>query len=477
MTKLRVSRQSRVARLSFHRFLGPVLVPRRYSRFLIAGCALGVAAILVVVSLFSNYYRAVEVQLLGVHPHLSIGRPDGSALGPRELGEIRSVVEELAGVVAAAPALDRSLRIRLASVTTHSCHCRGRGDTSTYFDFQAAGGSASIIDKTELRAATGFELDRAKSARVRLRGLHLEPGEEAVSTVELERVLDVRRPDLGLDRVAQGQSQKRPMAGYFERQLFQGASTYDDFLIISTPEVAEFGSAQIGGSFGLGESEPEQFRLLSTLHLGLRQGARPLLVTSLDNATRLSGLGANRFEIRLEEPGRAPELARALGRNLESLELEVAAWLDQDEGALRLLGVLRWVILVVASSIMLVAALGVLSTLSLVVMEGRSKIAMMRAMGLRDRPVFLALALECLRIAAVGLGSGTLLGLAGSWALLRVPGFVEGLAKMGITHPEVSLRPSDVAAVALATCILFLGVAWWPAREACRIDPVRGLGG
>jgi ABC-type lipoprotein release transport system permease subunit len=116
-----------------------------------------------------------------------------------------------------------------------------------------------------------------------------------------------------------------------------------------------------------------------------------------------------------------------------------------------------------------------MSTLSLVVLEGRQKIAMMRAMGLRDRNLYLALALECFRIATAGLVSGLALGAAASWALLRIPGFAQGLGKMGVADPRVMLRTGDLLAVALATWALFLVVAWWPAREACRIDPVSGL--
>ncbi len=460
-------------------FLGSVLVPRRYSRYLVLGCCLGVAAILVVLSLFANYFRAVETQLLGIHPHLSVhpAQPDG-VLGPDQLRRLGAAVADLEGVVTAGPAIDRIVRFRLASVETHSVACRDRAEQSTCFD------PATALDSDQVRGSTGFEVDRAKSVRVRLRGIEVPSSavsgsgndpEPILPTIELERVLDVRAEGLDLARLAKGPDEGMPMAAYFERRLFHGASSLDDFLLLAPTE---------DGSGRIEDADLHHLRLLSTLHLGLRQDAHPLIVTSIGNAMDLlgSGAAADTFEVRLGEPRRAAELAPILAQRLEtdgagSPKLGVRSWLDRDEGALRLLKVLRWVIFVVASSVMVVAALGVMSTLSLVILEGRQKIAMMRAMGLRDRNLYLALALECLRIAALGLGSGIALGAAASWALLRIPGFHRGLYKMGVLAPEVMLQGTDLFAVALATFLLFLLVAFWPARQACRIHPVTGLRG
>ena len=457
-------------------FLGSVLVPRRYSQYLILGCCLGVAAILVVLSLFANYFCAVETQLLGIHPHLSIhpAQPDG-ILGPDQLDRLGVAIADLDGVLAAGPAIDHITRFRLASVETHSVACRNRAEQISCFD------PATALDSDRVWGSEGFEIDRAKSVRVRLRGIEVPDDVDsavgarsrpALTTIELERVLDVRADGLDLARLAQGPADGMPMAAYFERRLFHGASSLDDFLLLSP---SEFGAEPTE------EADLHRLRLLSTLHLGLRQDAYPLIVTSIDNAMALLGPGAaaNTFEVRLDEPRRATELAPLLAHRLAadamSPELEVRSWLDQDEGALQLLGVLRWVIFVVALSVMVVAALGVMSTLSLVIMEGRQKIAMMRAMGLRDRNLYLALGLECLRIAALGLGTGIALGAAASWSLLRIPGFQQGLSKMGVLAPEVMLRATDLFAVSLATFLLFVLVAFWPARQACRIHPVTGL--
>ena len=477
------------------RFLGPVLVPQRYSRYLMLGCCLGVAAILVVLSLFANYFRAVETQLLGIHPHLSM-RPAGAerTLSKDELMRIARVAEGLTGVMVARPAIDRIAHLQVAAVESHPVVCRDGAQGSTCFD------PATPLGTDTVRGVTGFNIDRSKTVRVRLRGLDL--GVEASSgdpegpmTLELERVLDVRGKGLDLRRLAQGLAQGMPMAGYFKRRLSYGATPLDDFLL----GVLAGGDGERRRALGAGL---HHFRLLSTLHLGLRQDAHPLVVTSLENAVQILGdgptapAGANTFEIRLEEPRLAPSMAEVLSRRLSEVGLTIVrpgvqpgeagsgdgrlvlrSWLEQDEGALRLLGVLRWVIFVVASSVMVVAALGVMSTLSLVVLEGRQKIAMMRAMGLRDRNLYVALAIESIRIATVGLVSGLTLGAVTSWALLRIPGFAQGLGKMGVVDPRVMFQGGDLVAVSLATWGLFLVVAWWPAREACRIDPVSGLRG
>ena len=437
--------------------LGPILVPRRYGRFLVLGCCLGVAAVLVVLSLFSNYYRAVEEQLLGIHAHLSVHPPEGT-LEAEDVKRLRRALEGVDGVVAARPAIDREVRLQIASVDQFSVACRDDGGVSLCWD-------ALSQRDTGVRVAAGYELERARSLRVRLRGIDVGV---RPPTLELERLLDVRGEDLDLDRLALGPPQGLPMAAYFQRQVFPGAVPLDSFLLRTRqPNSGDQGDV----------AQPEHHvRLLSTLNLGLRQGRHPVIVTSLENASRLlGGFAANAFEIRLAEPAMARSVAALVDERLGDRGLEVRTWLDQDQGALRLLGALRWVILVVASCVIGVAALGVMSTLSLVVIEGRRTISMLRAMGLRNRKIYATLALTSTRIAGLGVAGGTFAGLMASWALLSLPGFRRGLGKMGIADPQVMLGLMDLVPVALITWLLFLAVSWWPARQACHLHPVKGL--
>ncbi len=433
-------------------FLGDNLIKAGYSRFLVLGSILGIAAIIIVFSLFANYYRAVEQLLMGVNPHLSLHREGFSD------DDWQKSMEALAGhgdlVVAVDRALDLRVNAVVSAVDSFPVVCVDQGEGSSCLDFEHAGGT----DAASLRQEVGFEIKKTRVGDLRLRGIVVTEG---TSVTELHQVMDVHTSDRELDRLNLGPAQEMPMACLFERTFFHGASKLDDFLV-TLPAVG---------------TAPGHFRLLSTINLGMKQGQHPLLITSLENARTLLGRPGfyNTIEVRLRDPHLAAGLAEQLSAALAGDGITARSWIEMEAGSFRLLEVLRRVIFVVIFSVMVVAALGIISTLSLVVMENRAKIAILRAMGLRDLNIYLALILKCWKIAVTGLMLGMAAGYAGSGLLLWLPGFRQGLAKMGISEPQVLVEPRDAVLLAVATLLLYLIVAMIPARDACRIDAVEGL--
>lgn len=434
--------------------LGNNLLRRNHSRSLVAGSILGVAAVIVVLSLFTNYYRAVEQHLLGIHPHLRLTMED---LGEREMARVReALATEGETVERFAPALEAEVYARVSQVRSFPVVCVQEGEPAC-LDIATDPARASGYGPDELRDEIGFEVERSRVGSVTVRGLSVAGGRPVT---DFPRLMDIRA-DGDMERLRMGPDENMPMALLFEREYFHGATRLDDFLVT------------LPGRAG---SEEHFCRLLSTLDLGLRGGDRPLIVTSLESAQRLLGRsGANTVEVRLRDPSLAPAVAARLRETLAGSGIGVESWLERDAGSFRLLRVLRRVIFLVIFSVVVVAALAIVSTLSLSVLENRRKIAILKAMGLRNRSLYLALILKCWSIAALGVAAGLALGLAASKVLLLTPGFRDGLAKLGILRPEVVVAPRDVLVLTVAVLLLYLVVALVPARDACRIDPVQGL--
>lgn len=432
--------------------IGRSLVKSGYRRLLALGSILGVAAVIVVQALFASYYRAVEQHLLGLHPHLSLRAETIDAAG-------RAVWEEALArhgeeVVGVNPAIDLVVSSVVSAVKSHSVVCVDEEEGAACFDFLGGG----EVPAERLRDAQGFEVMKRRVGRLRLRGIAVD----GASAEGVRRIMDVRAGHDDLRRLEQGPEEGMPMACLFDRTFFHGASRLDEFLV-ALPAIDE---------------EPGHlFRLLSTVNLGMRRTEHPVFVTSLASARRLLARPGftNVLEVELRDPRTAPELARALAGAAEVLGGRVETWQDQDAGSFRLLEVLRQVIFTVVFSVVVIAGLAIGSTLSLVVLEGRRKIAMLKALGLRHRTLYTALILKCWQIAALSLAAGTALGLVASESLLKLPGFRQGLGKMGITDPQVLVQGSDLALLAAATFLLYLVVALLPARQACRIDAVEGL--
>ena len=438
--------------LELERQLGRILVKGGYGRYLTLGAVLGVGSILIVFSLFENYYRAVEQLLLGIHPHVSLHKETFAE------GDRRAVQRALAAlgesVAASSPAIDLEINGVVSAVESFPVVCVGQPPGSSCFDFT----TGKRPDPAGLRDEVGFKIAKTRIANLRLQGVEVQNGE---TLTDVRKVMDVRAAWDDLERLNKGPADGMPMACLFERTFIHGAGPLDDFLV-RLPSI---------------DGKDHFFRLVSTVNLGLKQGEHPLFITSLANVQTMLGRPGfyNTVEVRLSDSHAAPAVAANLRSRLEAEGISVRTWMDRDAGSFRLLDVLRRVIFVVIFSVMVVAALGIVSTLSLVVMENRGKIAILRAMGLRDLNIYLALVLECWQIAGLGLLVGIGVGWSGSAGLLRLPGFRSGLAKMGITDPRVLIEPMDVLALAAATLLLFFVVAMIPARDACRIDAVEGL--
>ncbi len=437
----------------FELFLGNNLVKRNYGRLLTLGSILGIASVTVVFSLFDNYYRAVERLLLGIHPHVSLHK---EGFDDADQERVTAALARLGDrLVDSSPAIDIAVDSVVSAAESFPVVCVGEAPDASCFDFSQANRPSA----DEVRQAIGFEVDKTRTSQLHLKGVVVRDGE---TLTDIRRVMDVRTSDEDLERLNLGARESMPMACLLERTLFHNATPLDDFLL-ELP--------------GLDGGTRHFFRLLSTVNLGLKQGQHPLFVTSLANVQEILARPGfyNTIEVRLDRADAATEAAGVLRAALEGSGISVKTWSERDAGAFRLLDVLRRVIFVVIFSVLIVAALGIVSTLSLVVMENRRKIAILRAMGLRNRNIYAALILKCWQIAGIALVAGVGLGWVASAGLLHLPGFRQGLAKMGIQDPQVLIDPVGLTFLTLATLALFFIVAMIPARDACRIDAVGGL--
>ncbi len=114
-----------------------------------------------------------------------------------------------------------------------------------------------------------------------------------------------------------------------------------------------------------------------------------------------------------------------------------------------------------------VAVLGVVNTMSMVVLERTREIGLLRALGWRRQRVLTMLVWESVSLAVVGGGAGILLGVAGLRVLAQVP----RMRLLAISHV-----PSDLFVLTMLLAVV-LGLAGGvlPAYRATQISPVEAL--
>jgi lipoprotein-releasing system permease protein len=166
----------------------------------------------------------------------------------------------------------------------------------------------------------------------------------------------------------------------------------------------------------------------------------------------------------------APAILAALGDGFLTTD-----WIEMNRSLFSALWLEKTAIAITIGLIVLVAALNIVATLILMVMEKHKDIAVLVSMGASPAAIMRIFMLQGTLIG----GAGTLVGGALGWAachvldsyrLLRVPGDV-----YQISYVPFRLLPGDAAVVILAAILTCFLATLHPARGAARIDPAEAL--
>jgi putative ABC transport system permease protein len=138
---------------------------------------------------------------------------------------------------------------------------------------------------------------------------------------------------------------------------------------------------------------------------------------------------------------------------------------EESRRGMKVLGVYR---VLVASVVVLIAAMSVLTTMAKSVSERTREIGTLRSLGFLRRHVVSLFALEAALLAAAGTAVGAALGLAISF-LVNGAGVMSdaGLMSMPIAL-KIGLRPGTYLAAALFLSVLAAVAAVLPARRAAQ---------
>jgi lipoprotein-releasing system permease protein len=217
------------------------------------------------------------------------------------------------------------------------------------------------------------------------------------------------------------------------------------------------------------------FRVVGTFKFGFYEIDSTWAMMSLPVAMSfLNRDGADMIQLRLAQMDAAPAMRDELARAL-SPDFDVQDWAMINQALYSALALEKIAISTTIGLIVMVAALNIVASLVLLVMEKSRDIAILRTMGASARVIRRIFMLQGLAIGLIGTLSGTALGLivcyvADRYQLVHLP---EDVCQ--ISHLPFRVHPLDVVIVVLAaTGICFLATIF-PSRQAGRIDPAEAL--
>lgn len=180
------------------------------------------------------------------------------------------------------------------------------------------------------------------------------------------------------------------------------------------------------------------------------------------------------FEARVRDIWTVSNTARGLREDLGA-EYITRTWIDMNGELFSALQLEKTVAFLFIGMIVLVASFGMTSSLTLLVMEKRREIGILKAMGSTRRSLMLVFLSMGLLIGAAGTITGALVGGVTCWVLdtyqlIQLSGEV-----YVITHVPFKMKPWDFVFTCAAAMLISLQATLYPAVSASRLDPVEVL--
>ncbi len=378
----------------------------------VAGVAVGVMALFVALGLMTGLQSEIRNRILGATAHVSIFRERGEPIG------------DYAGVVR-----------------------RARGVPGV------AGAAPAMYGKVLLTSATS-------SAVATLKGI--VPAEEKTVTDVVAKVRE--GPLAGFEAPAEGPA-----------PALLGAALADQLNVAAGDVVTVTSPRGRLSPIGL-LPRVTRVRVAGTVRTGLYEFDAAWAYVPLAAAERLFDADDSRtlVEVRLDDlfavKRAAKDLAAALGPGYVTTD-----WVQMNGSLFSALWIEKMAIGITIGLIVAVAALNIVATLVLMVMEKHKDIAILVSMGASRRSIMRIFMLQGTIIGAVGTTLGGLLGwsvcaVLDRYRLIRIPEDVYQIAWV-----PFRLLPVDAAVVLAGALLVCFLATLYPARGAARLDPAESL--
>ena len=388
----------------------------------VSGVAIGVAALVIVLSVFNGFTEKLWNSLLGTHPHITVRKAQGQPV--YEFAPLIQMLRSQTGVVGAAPYLE----------------------------------------------ADGFLLRRPPSGglvQTGARVVGIDPG--ALATVS----------DIG-DHIWGGKVDlsRQPSEGrgivygivvgtYLADQLGVVAGT-EVYLGLIPPEILvgqppQYRKYVVTGIFNTG---------LEALDAALAYVPLEALQRDLGRPGQISGV-----HLRVSDAFQAESTAASLGAPVHEIDgdLRVVTWMDTHQNLYASVRMEKWYSFLVLSLIVLVAGFNIISILTMTVAERKREIGILKTLGATPDRISRIFKLDGLAIGLSGVALGTGVAFVLCWVQqryepIKLPGSVYIIQAL-----PVSTYASDFLAIGVASVLLCYAFAWLPARDAAGLDPIEAI--
>jgi len=217
-----------------------------------------------------------------------------------------------------------------------------------------------------------------------------------------------------------------------------------------------------------------RFRVVGTFRLGLIEFDSAYGFVSLETAARLGQPDVDHLELRVSDILSAPEVADRITSTLGS-DYVTQDWTDMNRSLYSALYLEKIAMGIGIGLIVGVAALNIVASLILLVMEKTRDIAILKTMGASSRSVMLIFLIQGLVIGTIGTVVGASLGAAiaellDRYRVISIPGDV-----YQVSYLPFHVLPWDLFLVVVGAVVVCFLATLYPSRQAAKLDPAQAL--
>ncbi len=173
------------------------------------------------------------------------------------------------------------------------------------------------------------------------------------------------------------------------------------------------------------------------------------------------------------DAARAEEIRTALARRFPGVQ--VKTWKEINRPLFLALRLEKIVMFATISLIIFVAALNLISSLSMLIVEKRPSVGILRTLGASERTILSVFLQVGLLIGVTGTILGNIFGIGLAWVSNRYHLIPLPRDAYFLSYLPFSLAWTDIVTVNAIAIVLSVLATWYPARLASRLDPITAI--
>lgn len=415
----------------------------------IAGVAAGVASLIVALAITNGFRQDLQDRLLGSTAHVSLLRVESD--GIRDWRPLLERLSKQPHVVAASPAIYEQVLISRGP--------RARGAVLKGMIPQYERKVSDLLKTVTAGSAAALEEQQPEP--------HSETGKPAPSEIEGNaRPTQSQSPD-DLSGVEQRIAAMPPIILGKDMAEQIGANVGSVVLVTSPQgELTPFGMVP----------KYIRFKVVGIFNSGFFDYDSSWAFTRLSDAQQLFGLGdlISVIEFKIDDIYKAGEVARELEK-AAGPGFMATSWMEQNKALFRALRLERVVTFITIGLIVFVAALNILISLVMMVMEKTRDIAVLMSLGTKKRQIRRMFIAQGVLIGVIGTAIGLVLGYAISWAGGHYHFISLSPEVYSIDYVPFAPRVMDGVIVAVVSIGISFIATIYPSWAAARILPAEAL--